>query len=170
MSDQIYAHYTELIFLLRDGAAADWELAAGVVEGFPNGVDEFIGRRWILNAIDCGSPESVRWMLKKGVELSFYDAEGRTVCEACLVRDWPEKYEMLGDLVASGACLDDRGTNNWTPLHLAAVRNDVRAVKLLIEAGADVYARTKIDHYATPLEEAERYGSLEAATMLRTLG
>jgi ankyrin repeat protein len=154
---------------LRDGEAEDWGLLATTVDGFPHGVDKFIGRRWIINAIDCGSPESVHWLLAQSVELSFWDAEGRTVCEACLERDWPEKYDLLRALIAAGANLDDRGMNGWTPLHLAAVRNDVEAVKLLIKAGADVNARTKIDYYSTPLEDAERYNAREAAVVLRAL-
>lgn len=162
-----YRDSIELIDLLRSGGAADWDLAAGVVEGFPHGTDGFHGRRWILNAIDCGSADSVRWMLARGVELSFEDAEGRTVFEACLQRDWPEKYDILSALIAAGADLDDRGFNGWTALHFAAAHDDTEAVRLLLAAGADATARTRIDQQTTPLEDAEMRGCAEAAALLR---
>lgn len=57
--------------------------------------------------------------------------------------------------------------NGWTAPHLAAVRNDLVAIKMLLDAGADPQARTTIDGYSTPLEDAERNGACEAAQMLR---
>lgn len=162
--------YTELLDLLRNGGPKDWELAAQVVDGFPDGADAFLGRRWILNAIDVGSAEAVRWMLARGVELSFWDAEGRTVLEACLESDRPDRLQLFRDLIAAGANLDDRGMNGWTPLHLAAVRNDLDAIAIPLDAGADAEARTRIDLYSTPYEDAERHGNLEAAQMIRAHG
>lgn len=78
-----------------------------------------------------------------------------------------DKYELLCDLIVAGANLDDRAMNGWTALHLAAVCNDLQAVEMLLAAGADPDARTTIDWYSTPLEDAERYGSQEAARMIR---
>jgi uncharacterized protein len=40
---------------------------------------------------------------------------------------------------------------------------------LLLAHGADPHARTRIDHCATPLEEAERLGRSAAARILRRL-
>jgi len=159
--------YHEIMDLLAGGGPDDWDMLAGVIDGFPDGHDEFHGRRWILNALDCGSVACVRWLLARGVELSFHDAEGRTVVEACLWRDWPEKYEVLRALIAGGANLDDRGTNGWTALHFAVAHDDLAAVRILLDAGADLEARTRIDFYSTPLEDAESRGKHEAAAMIR---
>jgi uncharacterized protein len=54
-------------------------------------------------------------------------------------------------------------------LHYAVARNDARAVELLLAFGADPDARTNIDDYATPLQEAENAGrgDSEAAQVLR---
>jgi hypothetical protein len=54
---------------------------------------------------------------------------------------------------------------------MAAVRNDVEALKILHEAGADFTIRTVIDEYATPLEEAIALGnSAKAVAYLKTIG
>jgi ankyrin repeat protein len=38
---------------------------------------------------------------------------------------------------------------------MAAVREDIEALKILVSNGADLTIRTEIDEYATPLEEAK---------------
>jgi ankyrin repeat protein len=44
---------------------------------------------------------------------------------------------------------------------------DIQAVELLLAHGADLNARTRIDDYATPLEEMEILGNEQSATFLR---
>ena len=52
-----------------------------------------------------------------------------------------------------------KGVNDWTPAHMAAARDDVEALRVLVAHGADVSIRTTIDGYATPLEEARNLAS-----------
>ncbi len=49
-------------------------------------------------------------------------------------------------------------------------QQDVTAIELLLEHGADPKARTRIDDCATPLEEAEILGLTEAIAALKKAG
>ena len=69
-------------------------------------------------------------------------------------------------LLKHGALTQIRGIKDWTPLHMAAAINDVQAAKLLLKYEADPTARTRIDDYATPLEEARALGSHEVVRYL----
>src|SRR5262249_3971653 len=91
---------------------------------------------WITNAIDCGTPEVVAWMLDHGAPVIFpdegrgrRDAEGYTVLHSALERRAPGKYEIMRLLIEAGADVNEHGANDWTPAHLAAVSNDVEALK-----------------------------------------
>ena len=61
------------------------------------------------------------------------------------------------------------GFNDWTAAHLAAARNDVNALKLLVKYGADLSIKTRIDSYSTPLEEAKLLKSQEAIQYLKSI-
>jgi ankyrin repeat protein len=52
---------------------------------------------------------------------------------------------------------------------MAAAKNDVAAVKLLLQYGADPTAKTRIDDYATPLEEARTLGANDAVKYLESI-
>jgi ankyrin repeat protein len=139
------------------------------LDGFPHGEDPYIGRRWITNAIDVGSKESVRWMLRQAVDLNFRDDEGYTPLHSAIDRERPDRYEVLDMLLAAGASVNLKGVNDWTPAHMAAARDDVEALRLLVRYGADLTIRTEIDDYATPLEEARNLGKLAAAKYLESV-
>ena len=63
-------------------------------------------------------------------------------------------------LLRFGADVNLKGINDWTPAHMAAARNDVKALKILVKYGADLNIQTNIDDYATPLEEARILNNL----------
>ena len=110
-SDEKY----DLIFnSLLNGMVEDWERLAQRFPDFPNGLDsepfEYgcgqiyqLGRHWITNAIDCGTFESVRWMLSKGVNMRFVDGEGYSPLHSCIDRELPDRHEMLQLLIDNGA-------------------------------------------------------------------
>lgn len=158
-----------LMGLLRDGAVEKLQEAAAVMEDFPEGCDHFTGSRWIINAIDAGSIASIRWMLDRGVDLAFVQDDGYTPLLSALERSTEDRYLVLSLLVAHGAPVDQRGINDWTPMHAAAAREDIPALELLVDAGADPQARTRIDDCATPLEEARNLGRARAVTFLEDL-
>lgn len=121
----------------------------------------------MLMAVGCGSPACVRWMLDAGVDIDFRDAAGSTVLSGCIERRDETKYEILEMLLKAGANVDAFGFNGWAPLHLAAVRNDRRAVEMLLNADADKELRTSIDDCATASEAAASAGHHEMARFIR---
>jgi len=66
--------------------------------------------------------------------------------------------EILRLLLAHGADPDQRGINDYTPLHVAAAEANLAAVELLLEAGADPRLRTRIDDCENARELAAAAG------------
>ena len=153
--------YNYCIEVLRSGSVEDLEELASLEQDFPQGKDRLVMRRWITNAIDCGSKEAIEWILKKKVDLIFRDDEGYTVLHSAIERNEDDKYEIMELLLKFGADVNLKGINDWTPAHMAAARNDVEALKILVRYGADLNIRTDIDDYTTPLEEARILNSLK---------
>lgn len=137
--------------------------------GFHTGKIPILGRRWITNAIDVGSQTAVQWLLGQGVDLNFRDDEGYTPLHSAIDRQLGDKHQVLALLLAAGAPVNRKGLNDWTPAHMAAARDDVEALRLLVQYGADLTMRTDIDDYATPLEEARSLGKLSAARYLESV-
>lgn len=151
--------YDDIMKPLMAGDVEALEEIASIVDSFPSGKDDFISRHWITNAIDCGTKEVVAWMLSKKVPVVFRDGEGFTVLHSAIDREKPDRIEIIRMLLEAGADINAHGINDWTPAHHAAARNNVEALKTLVESGADLSIRTRIDEYATPLEEAEILGN-----------
>ena len=163
------SEYDYLIALLKSGDIAKLEEAADVVDHFPDGCDDFSGSHWVINAIDQGCLASIEWMLNKGVDLSFRGDDGYTPLLSAIDRAGADRYAVIALLIEHGAPLNKRGINDWTALHLAASREDVAALKLLIEAGADPAVKTRIDDYRNPLEEARALGWQASVAYLESI-
>lgn len=162
----MYGDFTEIIERLSSGDVAGLMEAAQIIKDFLHGSSDIVVRRWITHAIDVGSIEAVDWMIAQGVSINFRDKEGYAPLHSCIDRRRGDKYEVLARLIAAGADVNAYGTNFWTPLHMAAVREDRKAMKMLMDAGADLALRTTIDHYATPAEEARMLGRPESARFI----
>ncbi|MEQ1517201.1 MAG: ankyrin repeat domain-containing protein [Usitatibacteraceae bacterium] len=160
--------FSHLFELLKSGSIEQLDEVARHTPGFPEGVDSFIGRRWIVNAIDSGSTATIKWMLRKGVDLNFRDQEGYTPLHTAIERLGANRHEVLELLLRAGAPVNIKGINDWTPAHIAAARDDVESLKLLVLFGADLTIRTDIDDYATPLEEARNLGKTNACRYLES--
>jgi uncharacterized protein len=63
--------------------------------------------------------------------------------------------DILTLLLAFGAEPNQRGVNDYTPLHMAVAERNRVAVEILLAHGADPRLRTRIDDYETPREMAE---------------
>lgn len=166
-SDAIYEEYEKIMEIVAEGDENQLNKLAQEVEGFPGGCDCLVKRHWITNAIDCGSIASIRWMLSRNVPLDFRDEEGRSPLHCAIDRDNEDKYQVLELILKHGAPTGLHGFNDWTPLHRAAAFNDVEACRILLHYGADPEARTRIDDYATPFEEAVILKKQEAADFLK---
>ena len=117
------------------------------------------------------SPVSfLRALLELGADPNYEESAGFPSLIAALSSDRPETYEIAELLLAFGADVQQRGLNDYTPLHVAAGKNDAKLIHLLLSHGADTNARTRIDDFTTPLEVAEGRRSLEAARILRESG
>ncbi len=74
--------------------------------------------------------------------------------------------EIIELLLGFKADPNQRGINDYTPLHMAVSQRNTAAIKLLISAGADPRLRTRIDDFETPREMAEHGGLSEIAALL----
>ena len=106
-------------------------------------------------------------MLENGVNLLFRDEEGYTVLHSAIDREQEDRHYVLDALLSAGADVNAHGTNDWTPAHMAAAREDIEALKILVRHGADLTIRTNIDYYATPLEEAQMLGKAKSVNYLK---
>jgi ankyrin repeat protein len=113
----------------------------------------------------------IRELLELGADPNYGDHAGfRSLIAALSAADRADMYQILELLLSFGADVQQRGHNDYTPLHYAAAMEDMRAMELLLAHGADLEARTRIDDYATPLEETEILGREKAAAFLRKAG
>ncbi len=134
-------------------------VALGDPADFPNSLHP-----WDLGLGDCPLEYAIYWsplafietLLDRGANPNYPDRAGFSSLIAALSTDRPDRLELLRLLLSRGADIAQRGLNDWTPLHYAVSRDDVPAIELLLAHGADVDARTRIDDFATPLEDAER--------------
>ncbi|MGB5526344.1 MAG: ankyrin repeat domain-containing protein [Gemmatimonadota bacterium] len=105
-------------------------------------------------------------LLEMGADPDCGDHAGYPSLIAALASARPDRLEILGLLLAHGADIQQRGVNGYTPLHWAAGEDDPQLIDWLLARGADPEARTNVDHYATPLEEAVILGRENAAKAL----
>jgi ankyrin repeat protein len=78
----------------------------------------------------------------------------------------PDVLKILELLLRAGADPNQRGLNDYTPLHMAVAEGNPGAVHLLLAHGADPALRTRIDDLETPREIAEAMGDIELAAAL----
>ncbi len=142
--------------------------------GFPNETAPWAGDvgagNIILEYAIYHSPFSfLRTLLDLGADPNYREHAGFPSLIAALTTDRADRYEVVELLLSFGADIQQRGVNDYTPLHYAVAADDGKAMELLLAHGADPQAKTRIDEYATPLEEAEILGLSEAAETLRKL-
>lgn len=129
----------------------------------PPGVGEII----LEYAIYHSRLSFIRKLLELGADPNYDDHAGFPSLIATLSTDRPDRYKILELLLSFGADIQQHGHNDYTPLHYAANLQDIQAMELLLDHGADLNARTRIDDCATPLEEMEILGNEESAAFLR---
>lgn len=78
--------------------------------------------------------------------------------------------DIIRLLLSFGVDPNQRGINDYTPLHMAVAERNPLAVQTLLLGGADPDLRTRIDECDTPLEMAEAVGLADIAAMLARKG
>lgn len=78
----------------------------------------------------------------------------------------PDVLDIMKLLLEFGADPNQRGINDYTPLHMAVREQNLAALRLLLEAGADPELRTRVDDYETARELAVNTGLSEIAQVL----
>lgn len=109
----------------------------------------------------------IRQLLELGADPNYGDHVGFPSLIATLSTERADKKAILEMLLEFGADIQQYGHNDYTPLHYAACLEDVASMELLLAHGADLNARTRIDDYATPLEEMEILGRATSVAFLK---
>lgn len=82
----------------------------------------------------------------------------------------PDVDDIVRLLLGHRADPNQRGLNDYTPLHMAVAEGNLLAVHRLLEAGADPDLRTRIDACETPEEMARAAGREDFAAVLARRG
>lgn len=161
---------------MAEATAASGDLAAfraalGDPPGFPDCVlgSDFLGcgDRPLDIAIRCGPPAFVATLIAAGADPRAEATDGFPPLFQAIDAPRRDRHAILAVLLAHGADTGQRGLNDGTALHHAVARRDIAAVRMLLEHGADVTARTRIDDRSTPVEDAEAMGFAEAVALMR---
>ena len=166
---EIYRRFQRVQQAYRDGDMAAVKAALGWPEDFPNTVmpmELACGARPIITAIGLSPIRFIRQLLDLGADPNFEALDGFPPLIDVLQTDRPDQIAVLELLLHYGADVHRRGINDWSPLHYAVVTRNLEAVRVLMQHGADPHARTRIDHYSTPLEDAQAVGFTEAVAWM----
>jgi ankyrin repeat protein len=150
----------------RSGDLAALRAAVGDPASVPNGPMPAAIGPCLEYAIYHSPLNFIRTLLEIGADPNPVDHAGFPPLIAALSCSRPQPgspgradvLEILKLLLAFGADPNQRGINDYTPLHMAVSERNAVAVGVLLEAGADPRLRTRIDDYETPREMAERAG------------
>ena len=95
----------------------------------------------LLDQVSSGDIEAVKEFLDQGGNVNLQDEPGMTPMHHAVNSDWKGKnFEMVKLLIDRGADAKAIDDTHHTPLHLASNKE---TAELLIDAGADVNAKTK---------------------------
>ena len=106
-------------------------------------------------------------LLAAGADPNYGDHAGFPSIIAALSSGRGDREEIVDLLLDFGADINQRGINDWTPLHWAAANDDAELIDYLMKKGSDPTLHTRIDDMATPLEEAEILGCKSSVAMLK---
>ena len=158
----------------RNGDLAALRAAVDEPDCVPNGPMPLTIGHCLEYAIDHSPLAFIRTLLKIGADPNPADHAGFPPLIAALSCSHPQPgspgrsdtLDIIKLLLAFDADPNQRGINDYTPLHMAVGERHLPAIEALLEAGADPRLRTRIDDYETPRDMAERAGLAEIAKLL----
>lgn len=145
--------------------------------GFPNVIAHPAIGACLTYAIYHAPLQLIAQLLEAGADPNWPSDDGFPPLIATLTCSQPapgttvrdDVHQILGLLLTAGADVDQRGVNDYTPLHLAAAQGDLATVDLLLAHGADADAMTRIDDYEKPVEIAAAAGHAAVVERLAPL-
>lgn len=136
-------------------------VALGDPPDFPNCVQPAelaVGAYPLEYAIYWSPASFVEALLVAGADPDYPSEGGFPSLIAVLSSGRDDALALLETLIHAGADPNQRGVNDWTPLHYAIAQGDLKAVPLLLRLGADPDLATRIDDRTTPREDARALG------------
>lgn len=163
---------------------------SGVKKAIKEGadVDEVVGSDFphagkpvLRYAIDSGSREAVRALIRAGAKLGaftedpilrtkgFHKANARNIPLLSSAIKSRAPIVIIDELIAGGADVNqiDMLKVGWTPLMIAAYTGYTEAVKKLLAAGADRMLQSKQDGGRTAIDYAYEQGHKEIVALLQ---
>jgi len=128
------------------------------------------GNTPLLQAIDDDNAKLVQFLLAHGADPNVEVDDGYTCLLTAVERTSAASMRILKLLITAGANVHVTGMHDWAPLHMAACRGRVEKAQLLIQRGADVNQRIKIDGLDTPLIVAATHGQPQIVQLLLNSG
>jgi hypothetical protein len=162
----------------REGSLEDLRAALDDPDALPNGaMPDAIGP-CLVYAIYRSPLAFVRTLLDLGADPNAPADDGFPPLIAALScgRAAPgatprtDVVEIVRLLLAYGVDPNQRGINDYTPLHMAVGERNPFAVQVLLDGGADPELRTRIDDCDTPLDMANAAGLTVIAAILARKG
>jgi ankyrin repeat protein len=166
--------FRKLDAAFRAGDLAALRAAADDPDGVPNGPMPLAIGSCLEYAIYHSPLPFIRTLLEVGADPNPTDHAGFPPLIAVLSCSRPQPgspgrpdvVDIMKVLLSFGADPNQRGLNDYTPLHMAVGERNLPAVRILLEAGADPRLRTRIDDCETPGEMAEHVGHREIIELL----
>jgi len=168
-----YAKFRKIDEAFRIGDLAALRAAMDDPNSVPNGPMPIAIGSCLEYAIYHSPLPFIRTLLENGANPNARDHSGFPPLIAALSCSNPrpgaagrlDVCEAIELLLLFGSDPNQRGLNDYTPLHMAVSECNLGAVEILLGAGADPRLRTRIDHYETPRDMAEK-ASLPQITAL----
>ncbi len=163
IQQEIVDHFYEIYGAMTDGNLDALKAEKARDPDFPVTSDNFIGRSWVINAVDCGNQATLAWVLEHDLDLNHHDDDGRSPLHAAIEEDNAEATRMLID---KGAEVNAKGTLDVTPLHVAASLAGPAVISHLLLCGADPTALDTDYVPETPLDRAHLRNEPEIIALL----
>jgi uncharacterized protein len=162
----LYRQFRKIDAAFRQGDLAALRAAVDEPEIVPNGAMPLAIGSCLEYAIYHSPLSFIRTLLEIGADPNPVDHAGFPPLIAALscsrsgpgYSGRPDVDDIVKLLLSFGADPNQRGINDYTPLHMAVSERAVAAVEVLLGAGADPFLQTRIDDCETPRTMAERTG------------